>query len=54
MLIVTIVFYLMDVKSYGIDFINANCSLCERLGRWFVVCGWLELLLISCILLHIK
>lgn len=54
MLIVTIVFYLMDVKSYGANFVNANCSLFERLGRWFVMCGWLEVLLISCILLHIK
>ena len=54
MLIITLIFYLMDVKSYGIDFVNANCSLRERLGRWFIVCGWLELLPISCILLSIK
>ena len=54
MFIITLIFYLMDVKSYGIDFVNANCSLCERIGRWFVMCGWLEFLLISCILLHIK
>lgn len=54
MLIITLMFYLIDVKSYGIDFVNANCGLCERIGRWFVMCGWLEVLLISCILLHIK
>lgn len=54
MLIITLMFYLIDVKSYGIDFVNANCGLCERIGRWFVMCGWLKLLLIGCILLHIK
>ena len=54
MLIVTIVFYLMDIKSYGIELVKESCNLYERVGRWFVLCGWLELLLISCILLQIK
>lgn len=53
MLIITIVFYLLDVKEYGIDFVRNNCSLYERVGRWFIICGWLEILLIDYILLHI-
>jgi hypothetical protein len=53
MLIITIMFYLLDVKEYGIDFVRENCNLYERVGRWFIICGWLEILLIDYVLLHI-
>lgn len=53
MLIITIMFYLLDVKECGIDFVRKNCNLYERVGRWFIICGWLEILLIGYMLLHI-
>jgi hypothetical protein len=53
MLILTIIFYLLDIKEYGIDFVNKNCNFYERVGRWFIMCGWLEVLVMDYILLHI-
>lgn len=53
MLIITIIFYLLDIKEYGINFVNENCNLYERIGKWFIMYGWLELLIIGYILLHL-
>lgn len=53
MLILVIIFYFMDVRRCGKDFVTQNCNLFERIGRWFVIFGWLEMILISYLLFTI-
>jgi hypothetical protein len=46
MLILTIVFYLIDIRDCGKDFVEKNCCLAERVGRWFLMYGWIEVILL--------
>ena len=46
MLILTIIFYLLDIKHYGRDFVQNNCCFAERIGRWFLMYGWIEVVLL--------
>ena len=47
MLLWVIILYFMDIHHYGKDFVVQNCNLFERIGRWFVTFGWLEMIVIS-------
>lgn len=46
MLILTIVFYLIDIRDCGKEFVEKNCCLAERVGRWFLMYGWIEVILL--------
>lgn len=46
MLILTIIFYLLDVHHYGIDFVKENSCFAERIGIWFLMFGWIEVILL--------
>ena len=52
MLIITLIAYLLDIKHYGKDFVNKNCNLFERIGKWFVIIGWVEIVLLLYAIAH--
>lgn len=51
MLIITFIAYFLDIKHYGKDFVEENCNLFERVGRWFLTFGWIEIILLYYVLL---
>jgi hypothetical protein len=46
MLIITFIAYFLDIKHYGKDFVEENCNLFERVGKWFLTFGWIEIILL--------
>lgn len=52
MLIITLIAYLLDIKHYGKDFVDENCNLFERIGKWFVIIGWVEIALLFYAVIH--
>ncbi len=53
MFLLTIILYFMDIHNYGKEYVYQNCNFFERIGRWFILCGWFEILVMYYILTKI-